>query len=535
MSKKGEGTFSEVLKAQCIKNGKYVAMKCMKSHFDSIDQVNNLREIQALRRLSPHQNIIKLMEVLYDQPTGRLALVFELMDMNIYELIRGRRHYVAEDRVKNYMYQLVNAMDHRHRNGIFHRDIKPENILIMDDCLKLADFGSCRGIYSKQPYTEYISTRWYRAPECLLTDGYYNYKMDMWGVGCVFFEIVSLFPLFPGTNELDQIQKIHNVLGTPSPELLNKLKRRSQHMDFNFPNKEGTGIQKLIPHASPDCIELITKLLAYNPEDRLSARQALRHPYFGEIRESEKRHQSSASHGGSLSSTRRDIASPTEARTERRRAGKQSSGYGESSGSELPEISVSGKPKKGHKEEDKENSSGGFGRLLKEKSHTKVGLVRKENSYRSTQRHGAGKPGQSFAHALPSNRSTGRMDLDHSEESENEGPSGARHGGGHHHGGYGQSTRSLPPIASSISMPVVAGRTLGKTNKQSHLYHNHSYVNPSYTRKNPTNNYTRYTGKAPLVASQYKYKSKSKSKYVSPYGQKAQKAQKSATKLPGFD
>ena len=87
------------------------------------------------------------------------------------QLIRGRRHYVAEERLKNYMYQLMKAMDHMHRNGIFHRDIKPENVLIMDDCLKLADFGSCRGIYSKQPYTEYISTRWYRAPECLLTDG----------------------------------------------------------------------------------------------------------------------------------------------------------------------------------------------------------------------------------------------------------------------------------------------------------------------------------------------------------------------------
>lgn len=70
-----------------------------------------------------------------------------------------------------------------------NRDIKPENILIIDECLKLADFGSCRGIYSKQPYTEYISTRWYRAPECLLTDGYYTHKMDMWGVGCVFFEV----------------------------------------------------------------------------------------------------------------------------------------------------------------------------------------------------------------------------------------------------------------------------------------------------------------------------------------------------------
>ena len=117
IGKKGEGTFSEVLKAQCIKNGKYVAIKCMKNHFDSLEQackpypvpsaqwamlcayaasspqVNNLREIQALRRLSPHPGIIKLCEVLYDQPTGRLALVFELMDMNIYELIRGRRQY----------------------------------------------------------------------------------------------------------------------------------------------------------------------------------------------------------------------------------------------------------------------------------------------------------------------------------------------------------------------------------------------------------------------------------------------------------
>ena len=94
------------------------------NHFDSLDQVNNLREIQALRRLSPHPGVIKLIEVLYDQPTGRLALVFELMDMNIYELIRGRRHYVAEDRIKNYMYQLMKSMDHMHRNGIFHRDIK---------------------------------------------------------------------------------------------------------------------------------------------------------------------------------------------------------------------------------------------------------------------------------------------------------------------------------------------------------------------------------------------------------------------------
>ena len=90
-----------------------------------------------------------------------------------------------------------------HRNGIFQINIKPENILLMKDHVKLADFGSWRDIYSKQPYTEYISTRCYRAPECLLTDEYYGYKMDLWGVGCVLFEVISLFPLFSGNNEVD--------------------------------------------------------------------------------------------------------------------------------------------------------------------------------------------------------------------------------------------------------------------------------------------------------------------------------------------
>lgn len=289
ISKKGEGTFSEVLKAQSIKTEKHVAIKCMKNHFDSVDQVNNLREIQALRRLAGHPNIIKLHEVLYDEPTGRLALVFELMDMNLYEAIKGRRHYLPESKVKHYMYETLKAINHMHRNGIFHRDVKPENLLLEDDVIKLADLGSCRGIYSRQPFTEYISTRWYRAPECLLTDGFYNFKMDLFAVGSVFFEIVALFPLFPGQNEMDQIQKIHNVLGTPSPELLaRKFKRNASHMDFDFPEKKGTGIERLIPHADVELVELMKKLITYDPDDRILARQALKDNYFRDLREAEK-------------------------------------------------------------------------------------------------------------------------------------------------------------------------------------------------------------------------------------------------------
>jgi renal tumor antigen len=290
IAKKGEGTFSEVLKAQNIKDNKYHAIKCMKNHFESVDQVNNLREIQALRRLSPHQHIVKLEEVLYDQPSGRLALVFELMDANLYEMIRGRRHYLKPELIQSLMYQLCKSLDHMHNKGIFHRDIKPENILVEENSkLKLADFGSCRGIYSKQPYTEYISTRWYRAPECLLTDGYYGPEMDIWGVGCVFFEITSLYPLFPGSNELDQIHRIHKVMGTPKPEVLDIFKKRgAAHVDFNFQIEEGTQLAKLIPHASAAAIDLMYKMLAYDPSKRINARDALRHEYFKDLREKEE-------------------------------------------------------------------------------------------------------------------------------------------------------------------------------------------------------------------------------------------------------
>ncbi|XP_073854370.1 MAPK/MAK/MRK overlapping kinase isoform X27 [Macaca fascicularis] len=187
----------------------------------------------------------------------------------------------------HYMYQLCKSLDHIHRNGIFHRDVKPENILIKD-VLKLGDFGSCRSVYSKQPYTEYISTRWYRAPECLLTDGFYTYKMDLWSAGCVFYEIASLQPLFPGVNELDQISKIHDVIGTPAQKTLTKFKQ-SRAMNFDFPFKRGSGIPLLTTNLSPQCLSLLHAMVAYDPDERIAAHQALQHPYFQEQRKTEKR------------------------------------------------------------------------------------------------------------------------------------------------------------------------------------------------------------------------------------------------------
>ncbi|CAN9502493.1 unnamed protein product [Ophioblennius macclurei] len=288
IKKIGEGTFSEVVKTQSLKDGKFYACKTMKQTINSLEQANNLREVQAMKRLSPHANIIQLHELIFDKETGTVSLICELMEMNIYEFIQGRQTPLPEHTVRNYMYQLCKSLEHMHSCGIFHRDVKPENILIKQNVLKLADFGSCRSVYSKPPHTEYISTRWYRAPECLLTDGYYSLKMDIWSTGCVFFEIMSLNPLFPGTNELDQIAKIHDVLGTPEQALLRKFKQ-SRAMHFNFHPKKGTGISRLIPNCPAPALSLLYQMLAYDPDERISAETALRHTYFREIRLAEKK------------------------------------------------------------------------------------------------------------------------------------------------------------------------------------------------------------------------------------------------------
>ena len=206
------------------------------------------------------------------------------MEMNLYEAIKDRKKYLSERKAKTWIYQTLKALDFMHRNGIFHRDIKPENILIRGDQVKLADLGSCKGMYSKPPFTEYISTRWYRSPECLLTDGYYNYKMDIWGLGCVFFEILTLTPLFPGDDEIDEVNKINQIMGSPPDELYQKFVKNSAHADeFNFEHQKGIGIQRYLNHVSPKVVDLINKMLVYDPDKRLTAKQCINHECFKDL------------------------------------------------------------------------------------------------------------------------------------------------------------------------------------------------------------------------------------------------------------
>ncbi|ORY91335.1 kinase-like domain-containing protein [Syncephalastrum racemosum] len=198
----------------------------------------NLREYKTLKRMTPHPNVIRLHDSFSFEKD--LYFVMEYMDQgNLYQLIKHRREthcLLTTLEVRSIIRQILTALAHLHQQGIFHRDLKPENLLIGRNLvIKLADFGLARDIKSKPPYTEYVSTRWYRAPEVLLHSTDYSCPIDMWAVGAIFAELVTLRPLFPGRSEIDQLYRICKVLGSPKPHTTISsgrgfaLKRRPRH------------------------------------------------------------------------------------------------------------------------------------------------------------------------------------------------------------------------------------------------------------------------------------------------------------------
>jgi renal tumor antigen len=288
--KLGEGSFAEVFKAKSTHSDDLFAIKRLKKRYRTLDEVNKLPEIASLKALQGHPNIVKLFDVAYDPASGYVAMVFEVLNCNVYELIT--EHKRAFDEITSLLlaYQLLSAVAFMHSRGLFHRDIKPENCMVNKDTLvlKLVDFGSTRGQSNTSPYTEYVSTRWYRAPECILTSGSYGPEVDEWAVGCMLYELLTAKPLFPGKNELDQIGRIHNMLGTPSRELLQQFKSNPNHqIQFKFVQKVGQDLHKFLPRASMSTLELLKGLLTYNPQDRISAADALQLDCFAPFREAE--------------------------------------------------------------------------------------------------------------------------------------------------------------------------------------------------------------------------------------------------------
>ncbi|XP_009584499.1 PREDICTED: serine/threonine-protein kinase MAK, partial [Fulmarus glacialis] len=213
MKQLGDGTYGSVLMGKSNESGELVAIKRMKRKFYSWDECMNLREVKSLKKLN-HANVIKLKEVIREN--DHLYFVFEYMKENLYQLMKDRSKLFPESVIRNMMYQILQGLAFIHKHGFFHRDMKPENLLcIGPELVKIADFGLARELRSQPPYTDYVSTRWYRAPEVLLRSSIYSSPIDMWAVGSIMAELYTLRPLFPGTSEVDEIFKICQVLGTP--------------------------------------------------------------------------------------------------------------------------------------------------------------------------------------------------------------------------------------------------------------------------------------------------------------------------------
>ncbi|XP_061692317.1 serine/threonine-protein kinase ICK-like [Syngnathoides biaculeatus] len=274
----GDGTYGSVILGRNLESGELVAIKKMKRKFYSWEECMNLREVKSLKKLN-HANVIKLKEVIREN--DHLYFIFEYMKENLYQLMKDRTRLFPESAVRNIMFQIFQGLAFIHKHGFFHRDMKPENLLCMGpELVKIADFGLAREIRSRPPYTDYVSTRWYRAPEVLLRSISYSSPIDQWAVGCIMAELYTLRPLFPGSSEVDTIFKICQVLGTPKKNDWAEGFQLASAMYFRWPQCVPSNLRTLIPNASAEAVHLMTDLLQWDPKKRPTSAQALRYSYF---------------------------------------------------------------------------------------------------------------------------------------------------------------------------------------------------------------------------------------------------------------
>ncbi len=286
----GGGSFADVYKAKEKSTGELVAIKVLKRKYKKWEDCLELRECSSLQKLHDSslankpgaENIIKLKQIIFIKKTGTLNLVFEYMKTDLLELMKDQEPRILnEEQIRDIMYQTLLGLSFMHKYGFFHRDMKPENLLLNGKKIKIADFGLAREIRSVPPYTEYVSTRYYRAPECILQFTNYNSPIDIWGLGCIMAEMyLHPQPLFCGSNEKEVLFKICSVLGTPTYDTWNDGIQQANIVGIKFPTNPGIDLEKIITGASSEAIDLIRQMLQWDPNKRATAKALLKHPFF---------------------------------------------------------------------------------------------------------------------------------------------------------------------------------------------------------------------------------------------------------------
>ncbi|OAD59142.1 Cyclin-dependent kinase 2 [Eufriesea mexicana] len=279
IEKIGEGTYGVVYKAKDKLTGKLVALKKIRLETESEGVPSTaIREISLLKELT-HPNIVQLFDVV--DGDNHLYLVFEFLQQDLKKLLDSVKGGLDQALVKSYLYQLLKAISFCHLHCILHRDLKPQNLLIdREGHIKLADFGLARTFgVPVRTYTHEIVTLWYRAPEILLGTKLYSNAVDVWSLGCIFAEMATRRALFPGDSEIDQLFRIFRTLGTPDETIWPGV---SQLRDYTsmFPRWEPRSLDEVVPSFDSDAKDLLLKLLTYDPNQRITAKKGLSHPYF---------------------------------------------------------------------------------------------------------------------------------------------------------------------------------------------------------------------------------------------------------------
>jgi len=293
----GHGAFGLVCSANLPDKGQMVAIKKINNAFvNPKDTKRTLREIKLLKHFR-HENILNLIDI--PLPPDRknfkeVYLVTGLLETDLHQVIASNQ-LLTDKHVQYFLYQILRGLKHLHSANVIHRDLKPSNLLVNSDCsLRICDFGMAR-VTPSVPITnqsqkdlplmtEYVATRWYRAPEVILSWKQYTHAIDIWSVGCIFAELLGRKPLFQGYDYMHQINKIIEIMGSPSQEdlmAIHNVAARQYIQNLGF--KAGVSWQKLYPNVIPAALDLLSNMLAFNPEKRINVVMALAHPYLSEL------------------------------------------------------------------------------------------------------------------------------------------------------------------------------------------------------------------------------------------------------------
>ncbi|KAH8505824.1 hypothetical protein Peur_044864 [Populus x canadensis] len=316
LEKVGEGTYGKVYKAKDKVTGQIVALKKTRLEMDEEGvPPTALREVSLLQMLSQSLYVVRLLSVEHvdanstnsnlddSNPSKRnhnsnnnksnLYLVFEYLDTDLKKFIDSHRkganpRPLSPSLIQSFLFQLCKGVAHCHSHGVLHRDLKPQNLLLDQEkgILKIADLGLGRAFtVPLKSYTHEIVTLWYRAPEVLLGSTHYSTGVDMWSVGCIFAEMSRRQALFPGDSEFQQLLHIFRLLGTPTEEQWPGVTAlRDWHV---YPKWEPQNLARVVPSLGPEGVDLLSKMLKYDPAERISAKAAMDHPYFDSLDKSQ--------------------------------------------------------------------------------------------------------------------------------------------------------------------------------------------------------------------------------------------------------